>query len=173
MKKILLVSLATVFAAGTVWAEGMRKHVDKTGNFTIEHPKSWKKQKRTKGINVAFESKDKKANVQVIHSHDNDGMTAEQVLHKIEEAMGGTHVNQLPEGERHAKNEGELTARGADEESKGYYDLDFNGVKVHQFIEVLHKGTEAYVVIVTYADEAAAEHSEEAKQIAESLVIIH
>jgi len=173
MKKILIISLSLIVAAGTAWAVTMKKHVDKPGNFTIEYPSNWKKQKKKNGINVGFEAKKGVAQVQVIHSHENDGKSADAVLAEIESHMGGTHVNQLPEGERHHKNEGELTARGADEEAKGYYDLDYNGVKVHQFIEVLHKGQEAYVVIVTYADQVAAEYGEVAKQIGDSLVINH
>lgn len=171
MKKILLILGALTFAVSGISAQAMRTHVDKKGKFSIKHPGNWKKVLNKDGINAAFSTKDQLAQVQVIHSPENSGKTADAMLQEIESHMGGTHVNQLPEDKRHAQGD-DLTKMNAEAASAGYYDLDHDGHKIHQFIMVATKGPEVYVAIVTYADAAPEKYQKQAIATADSLVIL-
>jgi hypothetical protein len=171
MKKILVLIGALAVFTGAAFAVNLLTHTDKKGKFTIQYPQGWKKKLNKGGINASFTTKDNLASVQVIHSPENSGKKADALLQEIESHMGGTHVNQLPEDKRHAKGD-DLAKMNAEEAAAGYYDLDHEGHKIHQFIMVARKGQEDYIVIVTYADQASGEYGDLAVQIADSLHIL-
>lgn len=171
MKKITAFVLAGLFAAGQVHAQAMKTHTDRKAGFSIQHPGNWKKTVNRDGINVAIATKDNLAVVQVIRTDVPAGTTTDAFLHEVEQHIGETHVNQLPEDKRHASPD-DLKNMNAEEASAGYYDLDHNGHKIHQLIMVLRQATKIYTVTVTFADMADQNVKDTAIKIADSIRIL-
>jgi hypothetical protein len=172
MKKMLLMAGAISLAGAAVFAEAMRTHTDRKAHFTIQHPGSWKKSVNQGGTNVTLATKDNLAMVQVIRADVEAGTTTDAFLKEVEKQIGETHVNQLPEDKRHAPAE-DLANMNADEGSAGYYDLDHEGQKIHQFIMVLRKAEVVYAITVTFADLATDKYKDVAIKIADSVKILN
>jgi hypothetical protein len=172
MKKFLLFAGAVSLIATAAFAEAIRTHTDRKAHFTIQHPSSWKKTVNKGGTNVTLATKDNLAMVQVIRADVEAGTTTDAFLSEVEKSIGETHVNQLPEDKRHAPAE-DLANMNADEGSAGYYDLDHEGQKIHQFIMILRKAEVVYAVTVTFADLATDKYKDVAIKIADSVKILN
>jgi hypothetical protein len=172
MKRMFIIAGAFVTVGGLVFADAMRTHTDRKAKFTIQHPGSWKKTVNQGGTNVTLATKDNLAMVQVIRADVEAGTTTDAFLKEVEKQIGETHVNQLPEDKRHAPAD-DLANMNADEGSAGYYDLDHEGQKIHQFIMVLRKAEVVYAVTVTFADLATEKYKDVAIKIADSVKILN
>ncbi len=169
---MFLIAGAVSLAGSVVLAEAMRTHTDRKARFAIQHPTSWKKTVNQGGTNVTLATKDNLAMVQVIRADVEAGTTTDAFLKEVEKQIGETHVNQLPEDKRHAPAD-DLANMNADEGSAGYYDLDHEGQKIHQFIMVLRKAEVVYAVTVTFADLATDKYKDVAIKIADSVKILN
>lgn len=171
MTKLAASVLAALFAAGQLQAQVMKTHVDRKAGFSIQHPGNWKKSVNQDGVNVTLATKDNLAMVQVIRADVEPGTTTDAFLHELENHIGETHVNQLPEDKRHASPE-DLASMNAEEGSAGYYDLEHSGQKIHQLIMVIRKATKIYAITVTFADIAHQRVKDMAIKIADSVKIL-
>lgn len=171
MKRVTALALGGLFFVAQVYAQAMRTHTDRKAGFSIQHPGNWKKSANKDGVNVTIATKDNLAMVQVIRTDVPAGTTADAFLHEVEQHIGETHVNQLPEDKRHASPE-DLKGMNAEEASMGYYDLDHGGHKIHQLIMVLRRATKIYTVTVTFADMADQEIKDLAIKIADSVRLL-
>jgi hypothetical protein len=170
MKKTVAILAMAAIAGGAVYAAGMRTHNDRKAKFTIQYPATWSKKVNTDGINLALASKDNLANVQVMRSDVEADTPTDTFLAEVEKAAGPGHVNKLPEDKRSASAE-DLGTMNAEQGTAGYYDLDYNGVKVHQIIMAIRKGASMYSIIVTFADQGAAQYKDVCTKIADSFKI--
>lgn len=150
----------------------MRTYTDRKAKFVVEYPGSWQKSVNQGGTNLTLAPTDNLAMVQIIRADVDASTTADAFLKEVENEMGETHVNQLPEDKRHAPAE-DLANMNADEGSAGYYDLDHEGQKIHQFIMILRKASVVYAVTVTFADLATDKYKDVAIKIADSVKILN
>lgn len=171
MKKITALALAALFVAGQVQAQSMRTHTDRKAGFSIKQPAGWKLTRNQGGVNATLATNDNLAMVQVIRADVEPGTTTDAFLHEVEQHIGETHVNQLPEDKRHASPE-DLANMNAEEASAGYYDLEHNGQKIHQFIMVIRKATKVFAITVTFADIADKNIKDLAIKVADSVKIL-
>jgi len=167
MKKLFSILTACAFVAAPVFAQNMRKHTDRKGGFTIQHPGNWKKQTNQDGVNLVLSSKDDLANIQVISSEVEAGTSTAAFLTQVEQAAGPGHNNIIPETDRSAGAE-DLTKMNIEEGTLGAYQIDQDGAKINQMIMAMRKGTTMFSVIITFADQASDKYKDVCTKIGDS-----
>jgi hypothetical protein len=152
MKKksvIIGVALILISIVSLAYAVTMAPHVDKEGKFTVKYPANWTKELNKEGCNFVATAPDQNALVQIQIQDVDPKISAANALIATEKQFN--YTNLLPEDKRVIK-ANDLKASGGDDGAKGAYNLEANGVAVHQEIMIITKGNRIYVIIQTMGD---------------------